>query len=315
MVDKIDLLKYVSKRVKSQRADKEFSLENNSDEKDIMLSYCVPVWNSKDNGKKEYALTIPRFINKNKETFEVIGLLQAEMGKTGNGMINFCNCEHKIINKVIKWFDKELEFSPENWKWYIKLNLKEPKDENVKKPLEERLISYWLDKTKIDLKNKYPKAVIYVKETNNKDLKRGNYGTLTIERKKNLFSQIIKNFVKQITNNMPFFEEGMVRAYLSGIIAGEGCVENAKKIKSYRVHISSTNKKERDIYQKCLEKLGIVSRQYKDSDSIIISKRKNNVLLLKQKLMCLSPAKYNKFLEMMRLYPNISNETGYFKNK
>ena len=315
MADKIDLLNYIPKLLKTPKSKNELALEISTHDNYIMISYYNPVWNSRDKSNREYSLTISRFINRTSETFEVLGLLQAEMGKTNNGLLNFSNCEYKLINKIMKWFDKELEFGPEKWKWYIKINLREPPDSEIRKQLEEKLINHWLNKTKVLVENSYPKSVVYVKETKNQKLKRGNYGTLTIERKVNLFSQIIKNFVKKVAKDIINFDIELIKAYMRGILAGEACVEKSLEDKKYRIHLTSVEKTERDIYKKCLEKLGIESKQYKNYKDIIISKRKNNVELLKQKLMCLSPSKYNRFLYMMKLYPNINKETGYFSGK
>ncbi len=309
---KIDLLDYIPETIKSENGKREFSLDIHSDNYYIMISYYNPIPNSKENKNREYCLTIPRFVNKNSETFEVIGLLQAEMGKTNNGMLNFSNCEYKLVNKVIKWFDKELEFGPEKWKWYIKVNLNELQDPEIRKQFEEKMVNHWMNKTDISIENRYPKSVVYVKETKNQRLKRGNYGTLNIERKMNLFSQIIKHLVKKISQQIINLDNNYVRSYLRGIIAGESCIEYSKSEKAYRVSISAIKKEERNLYENCLRKLEISSRQYEYSDKVIVSRRENNIQLLKQKLMCLSPNKYNRFLNMMRLYPKIAEETGYF---
>jgi hypothetical protein len=193
--------------------------------------------------------------------------------------------------------------------------MNEPLSENYKKEVEEKVTNYWLSKTKINPLKKYPRKVTYIKNTKNKRLKYYDYGTLVIECKSNLLSQIVKKYVKSMAYKMPSLEKNEIRGFMKGIIAGESNVEIHKTDKRYRVYISAVKKEELDLYQQCLAKLGISSKQYQN-DKIIISKRKNNIELLKQKLMCLSPQKYNRFLNMMKLYPKISEETGYFtKNK
>jgi len=236
------------------------------------------------------------------------------MGKTDNGCVTFCNHEFRLINKVMKWFDKELELGFGKWRWYIKLNINEPENLDYKREVENKVINYWLNKTKIDSNKKHPKIVSYIKNTKNKRIKYYDYGTLIIENKSNLLSQIIKRYVKFMSFKMPHLKKDAIRYFMSGIIAGESNVEIHKQDKRYRVYISATKKEELGLYQKCLDNLGIYSKQYQN-DKIIISKRKNNIGLLQQKLMCLSPKKYNKFLNMMKLYPRISEETGYFNGK
>ena len=309
-----DLLDFIPEKVRSGKKSNSYNLIISPKNSYIKLEYFT---NIRDNlGERKYSLIIPRKISKNTETYEVLGLLQAEMSKTYSGCVTFANSEFRLINKVINWFDNEIEINPYDWRWYIKVNIQEPTDEKYKKEIEEKVIKHWLKKTKISLKSAYPKKVSYIKDTKNTQLKNCDYGCLVIENKSNLFSQIIKNFVKTMTYNMPNQKKENISYFMRGIIAGEGCVECNKKSKKYRIHISAVKEKERIIFQNCLSKLRISSKKYTKCDRIVISKRKNNIQLLKQKLMCLSPKKYNKFLYMMQKYPNISNETNHFtKNK
>ncbi len=314
IIKKIDLLEFVPNKVKCGKNRREYPLDRDSDNYYVMLSYRIKMANYIGfNAEREYSLTVPRYINWNQETFKVLGLLQAEMGKTDNSCITFANSEYKIINKVMRWFEKELELDCDKWRWYIKININEPEDESYKKEIEEKVINYWLNKTEINLGKKHPKTVSYIKNTKNKKLKYYDYGTLIIEYKSNLLSQIIKRYVKFMSYKVPNLEKEEIRGFMKGILAGESCVELYKYDKKYRVNISAVKKEERDLYQECLTMLGISSKQYQRQ--IMISKRENNIKLLKQRLMCLNPKKYNKFLNMMKLYQNISEETGYFSSE
>ena len=138
---------------------------------------------------------------------------------------------------------------------------------------------------------------------------------MVLEYKNNLYSQIIKSIVRKITyEKILYYENILIQGFMRGIIAGEGTIEVNKEDKKYRVHISASKPQEKEIYSKCLYKLNINSISYPE-DKLVVSKRENNIQLLKQKLMTLSPEKYAKFLSMMQEYPNISEETGYFKQK
>ena len=312
---KIDLLEFIPDKIKCGENLREYLLDIKSDEDYIMLSYITKMITPiKSNAEREYSLTIPRYINSNQETLDVLGLLQAEMGKTDNGCISFCNHEYRLINKVLRWFKKELEILSNQWRWYVKLNINEPENKVYREEVESKVIKHWLNKTKIDIGKRYPKNVTHIKNTKNKKLKYYDYGTLIIEYKSNLLSQIIKRYVKFMSYKIPNLEKDEIRWFMRGIIAGESCVEVYKPDKRYRVQISVVKKEEKDLYQKCLTRLGIYSKQYQ-YDKLIISKRENNIKLLKQRLMCLSPEKYKKFLNMMKLYPEISEETGYFSSK
>ncbi|HLD12012.1 MAG TPA: hypothetical protein VJB87_00280 [Candidatus Nanoarchaeia archaeon] len=278
-------------------------------ENEITISYTIPGFN---NSTRTYSGTIQRYIAKTEKTFEVLGLLQAEMGKTQNGNLSFANHEYHIINRVIAWFKKEFEFQPHHWRWSIKLNIQEPMDENYRKEIEEKVINHWSAKTAISKEQAFPKIVTYIKNTPNTRLKFYDKGTLVLEYKNNLFSQIIKYFVKTITyEKILTYKKEHIRGYMRGIIAGEGCVECSKKDMKYRVHISVTKIEEKEIYFQCLKMINILGKIYPE-DKLVISERENNIQLLKQRMMTISPEKYNKFLVMMQQYSNISQETEYF---
>ncbi|MFH1209779.1 MAG: hypothetical protein V1663_03245 [archaeon] len=305
----IDLKEYIPDRILSGDNEKEIKLNINIEEYYIDLSYITEHFND---SWREHSTSIPRRIKCNEETFEVLGLLQAEMGKTNNGCLVFANSEYRLIKKVMEWFNKELELNFNNWRWYIRLNMQEPNDLDYKKEIENKIINYWLSKTKINDEIKYPKTVTYTKNSNYTKLKNCYYGTLMIEHKSKLFSQIIKSYVKNLSYNLHSYDKKDISSFIKGVLAGESCVEIDKKCKKYRIHLTANNSDERNLYQEYLNKIGIEIKQYKDYKDMIISKRENLVKLLKQRLMCLSPSKYSKFLFMMQEYPDISNQTGYF---
>ena len=128
-----------------------------------------------------------------------------------------------------------------------------------------------------------------------------------------MISQIIKNLVRKITyEKILNCEKELIQGFMKGIIAGEGCIEMSKKDKKYRVHISVTKSEEKEINYQCLKLLNIESKKYK-GDKLIIFKRKNNIQLLKQRLVTLSEEKYNKFLKMMQSYQNIKFHKRKYK--
>ncbi len=311
MIRKISLSTFVPDLVLCGKYQNPYPISIKSDEDYLLLSYITLA----SLGKREYSLSIPKFVTKNNETFEVLGLLQAEMGKTYTGGITFPNHEYKLINKVIGWFEKELNISSEKWGWYITLNINKPEDQGYKEEIEKKVVKHWLAKTKIKDHTKNPTTVSYIKNTKNKKLKPHDYGTLSIQYKSNLFSQIIKRFVKIILENIVYLNDEYIRSFMKGIIAGEGSVVYHKKSGHSNVRISACKKEERDIYQVCLNQLDIEIKQYENYKEMVISKRENLVKLLQQRLITLSPSKYVKFFNMMQQYPNIEKETGYFKPK
>ena len=301
---KICLKEFVPSRVICKNSpEKSFELNIEDIGNYFRLSYVTELHNHTGFvGKKKYELLFPKYVRRNQETFEVLGLLQVEMGKQHDGKIVFCNHEYQLVNKVMKWFEREFDLPKDAWKWYIKVNINEPSDENYRKEVEDKVITYWINKLGLSLEQSYPKKVSYIRNTKNTKLGFYDYGTLIIEIGSNLFSQILKNFVKSTFHNITIYQDNEVRWFMKGIIAGESNVEINQESKHYRIFISAKNLEERKFYQSCLKRLGINSTVYPNFHGVVISQRENNFQLLKQKLITLSHEKYNKFLRMMNLY-------------
>ncbi|MBU0962925.1 MAG: hypothetical protein KKD48_03395 [Nanoarchaeota archaeon] len=307
---RFDIINYLPEEVISGKNNKKYILHKKEINNNLHLSYITDHGN---NAKKEHILMLSRFISKSQETFEVLGLLQAEMGKTQNGCLVFANSEPKIINKILNWFEKEFDISKNDWKWYIAVNIKEDIDLNYKKEIENKLIDYWTKKTLLKIEQSHPKKVTYrkVKHTLLKD---DYYGCLMIEFKNNLFSQIIKRFLNSAIYNMINENKENIKYFMRGVLAGEGTVESDLRCRKFRVHLSVTNLKEKALYVELFKLININAHNY-PNDKVVVSKRKNNIELLNQRIMTLHPKKYAKFLNMMKNYPNIRKETNYFKGR
>lgn len=299
-----DLKNFLPQELKDTTDKSSFSLQIKDFGKYLSLSYetTVKTFNSKDSSRK-YSDTIKRFIHKSKETFEVLGYLQAEMGKTQTGILNFCNHEYQIINRVLTWFKRELDVDVERWKWYIKVNMQKPDDLEYKKQIEEILVDYWIANTSISPNQQYPNPVSYIETVNFKSLSSCDRGTLIIEFRDNILSQVIKKFVRDITyNEILNCTNEQIRYYMRGIIAGEGCVQISRSEHKYVVKITAIKEAERKIYVNCLQKLGIASTDFTCNSDVHISRKENLLKLLQLKLVCGSPEKYNKFLRIFHLY-------------
>ena len=224
------------------------------------------------------------------------------MSKTYNKTSVFANSEPVIIRKVMKWFEKELNLKHNDWHWYIKININKPMNEAYRTQVENKVVNYWLNQSDICFESRYPTTVSYIKNTKHKLLKKDDFGTLIIEYKSNIIAQIVKNFVKTITHRRILncnFDE--ILYYMRGIIAAESCIEIHIPSMKYRVHLSASNPKEKEIFHISLKKLGVESKIYK-YDKLIISKKRNNFKLLELDLMSLNPTKSKKFLEMINCY-------------
>jgi len=302
MQEKIDLLEFIPAEIKSGILGNSYPLEFEAGDKEIMLYYFVNVSNHKytNCGKRQFSAAIPGYINQNRRTFEVFGLLQAEMSKTHNRKITFANCETNIVRLVMEWFKEELLIDYKEWKWYIKLNINKPENGLLREELEDNLICHWIMNSPINYESKYNTAVSYIKNTNNEIA--ANDGTLILEFNSAIFAQLIQNILIKIQERILNYNKEEVIWYMKGIIAGEGSIEINYKFMKYNVHISACKKEERLLYQKCLNVLGIQLKVYENYKETIISKRINNFKLLELDLMSLNPTKYAKFLEMISLY-------------
>ncbi|MDP3918963.1 MAG: hypothetical protein Q8Q35_03625 [Nanoarchaeota archaeon] len=157
--NKINLKKFIPRILIVPKSKNKYPLLVEDKESYFLIRHTTSHFN---NSRRHHSLIIPKSINRNKETFEVLGLLQAEMGKTNNGCIVFANSEYKLVNKVISWLEKELEINHNTWKWYIRINLQEPKDVKLKQELTEKMKNYWIKHTKINPNNSHTKALCFV---------------------------------------------------------------------------------------------------------------------------------------------------------
>ena len=312
MNEKLDLFEFLPSHILTQNKTK-LTLSIKSDDEYLYISYQVP---SNLGGYVEYDCTLPRFISKNIRTFEVIGLLQAEMGKKDHGTLSFTNHEYRLMNYVLNWFEKELELKRNQWQWAITININKPADEHYRKEVEEKVVAHWTEKTSIPLGRAYPVKVWYIKDTKNTILRTFDRGSLVVKYRNNLYSQVIKEFVRRITyEKILTYDLDIIRAYMRGIIAGEGCVQNDKKTGHYSIHLTAMQEIERILFKDCLKAIGIFSKVYENYKDILISERSNLVKLLQQRIMTLSPQKYSKFLFMMQQFDDVHRSTHYFKGK
>ena len=314
-MEKIELIDFVPKQVISGKNNKNYDINITDGEDYLRLNYSVGLHNQTGLvGKKEHYFLLSKSIERNQEMFEVLGLLQAEMGKTNNGCLNFCNHEVEIIKKVVRWFEREFDFPRKEWRWYIKVNINDPLNQDYKKEVDDKVTNYWIKQIGLSLEQAYPKRVSYIKYTKNKKLKSYDYGTLIIERKLNLFSQIIKKLVKDMTQGILNYRNGEIKSFMRGIIGGESCVEIHKPSKKYRIFVSAKKFEERKLFQDCLKKLKIDSTNYKNFHGLVISRKENHLKLFEQKLMCTSRKKYNKFLKLLKQYPNLKTSDSFINS-
>jgi len=134
-MERINLMEYIPARIVSGKHSKEYDLVIEKEYSDaVLLSYISDI-------NRKYSKTISKFISNGKETCEVLGLLQAEMGKTQNGCIVFANSEPRLINKVVRWFEKEFCLIKNTWRWikkvvailFISVHARRKKDLSIKK--------------------------------------------------------------------------------------------------------------------------------------------------------------------------------------
>jgi hypothetical protein len=172
---------FIPSTIKSGRLGNEYPLHVDEHDDKYFVWYEVPVTNQKGIvGKKRYSETIPKYIELDAETLEVIGLLQGEMSKAFRRTLTFANSEPGILRKVMFWFEKSNFTGKTSWRWYIRVNLREPENKQEVEQLENQVIAQWLDIGCLRREELNPKAVSYVSSTLNKAL--DGIGTVMIER-------------------------------------------------------------------------------------------------------------------------------------
>jgi hypothetical protein len=102
--EKIYLKQFIPTYILIGKKEKEAPVIIQEKKEEIKISYKTFHYNS---SSRIHCQIIPKTVSKTLETFEVLGLLQAEMSKTYNGCINFTNSDYSIINKVLRWMKKE----------------------------------------------------------------------------------------------------------------------------------------------------------------------------------------------------------------
>ncbi len=75
----INLKQFIPNQVVCGKHKKLFPLQVNEDDRYFLMRYETLTHNG---GKRKYGADIPKTVSRSKDTFEVLGLLQAEMGKT-----------------------------------------------------------------------------------------------------------------------------------------------------------------------------------------------------------------------------------------
>lgn len=277
---------------------------------DLACRYFVPSHNQTGKvGIRTFHLFLPTTINKTINTYEVLGLLQAEMGKKQDGRMNFSNHEVTIINQVMDWFARELRIPHATWQWYVKFYVRAPANKSYHTEIEKKATEYWIKKTRIDGKKAHPKRICYSSQSPHTTVADNDFGTLVIEFKHNLFSQTVKRMVQKTFTTLAMGDKELNRAFLRGLIAGEATVEHSPIDGKYRIQIAACQRTERDLIQRALGALGIESKQYLHSDAVFISRKRNNVELQHQDLLGLSPEKSAQFQKMMASYKEPLTQT------
>jgi hypothetical protein len=300
-VEIIDMRQFIPVEIDSVKRTCQYITDIEEEDGKYRISYVTPIGNATGSnlGKKTRDWTTNTSITLNNRTLTVLGLLQGEMSKTDRRQLTFCNSEPGIMSAVLSWFETDIGVTQQEWYWYIKVNLQEPAAD-IKQQIESEVIAFWEQKCSINKNRGLRKMVSYISGTANTKLR--NNGTLIIEKTGPLFTKMMHIMVKKITHSMPTRPVEQIIPYMQGIIAAEGCVNYRLESGHRRVFITACNDEEREIFSTCLHKLGIETKDCKPIKDIVISGRKNILLLQQLGLMTLHPEKNAKFEEMCSTY-------------
>lgn len=253
----------------------------------------------------------PRFLTYDRLTRQVIGILKAEMGKSPgkkqcNRVVNFSNSSPALMEKVLSWFER-LGLARQDWRWYIKFNLKlrEKEETHQTKVREIASREFWKTITGLADKMTHPKWNTYGGVLNGKLCQKSPaWGTVIIEKCDSLLRTILLRLIADLEKSI---KNGGTKEdisdYLAGIFAGESVIQLDLSQKGHgarSVRVSAPAFDERIHYIQCLEKIGIKTHEIKNGFQITGLENLLKVHVLG--LMSLDPRREAEFLRMLLSY-------------
>ena len=295
---KIDMASFIPERIHSGYLGNTYPVTVEKDDDTCIVTYDRIVSNhTGGTWWRTHRSQLPEGFQLNKYAFESIGLLQGEMSKTLQRPFTFANSDVTVMNTVLDFFERAFCISRKEWRWYIRVNL--PPSEETK-TLKSHLTEHWIKACGLSREKQYPVGVSFCNNVQNKELV--NNGTVMIERRGPVFIQTVHKLVRDITQSMPRRSEDELIPYMRGIIAAEGTINFKLSSFHRRVFITATNLEERNIFHKCLNRLGIETSDCSSMNVIIISQKKYLLKLKELNLLSLQKEKKNKFYRMINSY-------------
>lgn len=258
----------------------------------------IGVWyTSKD--QQVRCLILPRFINLEKEFFELVGILDGEVCKRSSrkrNIVKISNTEPKIVKHMLDNFQKYFNLQIKDWSASITFNAKK---QNITKAQINKIKQFWSNKTKLKL-NKITKTTVNKRYIS----KFSPYGIIQIRYSNNILWNVLMYLINKI-RPITLSNKNYTISYLRGLIAGEGGIGKDKKNRLRVIGIGGTVSEDKRFYMRCLDKINISS--FKEYPLRVEIYHKLNFLrFYKLNLFGLHPQRKQGFIEALTKLKNIN---------
>lgn len=256
-------------------------------------------------------LLVPQYLPLTELTLNALGLLQAEMTKHSRRAcsIIFTNGESGLNNIVMKFF-KFFGVEFEEWGWDITFNFKLKEREIPEKTKEREQLAkqFWLKHTRISNQRKHNKFIAYTGNKKYKNMRADTnvLGNLRIVHADIILYQLSLELLEKIKKIILSLSAQFTSYYLQGLAAGEANVKLTKLGSIDSVRIGCVDYREKQVYSKCLNKLGITSQI--ETNYLTINNQRNFIKVYKHCLLKLHPKRHKKFLKGMARFERIPTE-------
>lgn len=306
----LDLKDYIPKFIRSKNDNKGKVIIESIDSDKIKLRYSAK--SKHGNLVQEYKTIIPRKLPLNQYILSMIGLLEAEMGKSRiDSNITFSNSEPNLIKFIIHCFDKYFNVLSGQWRWLIQFNKKLTHSEDYSETKSRELASLEFWKKETSISNKViRKWCIYRGSDDGLLQTKNKWGMLYIFYSHVFLKHILLNVIEDsvLINSL---SKEQILAYLEGLFCGDGGSNLSRDVRM--VFLTSYNKNKRERLNRLIRRLGINSHIYKGT-----MVRTNDLTSIfsfyKLGLFKLHPEKRMKSLNMLLSYKQFQGKSKHIKN-
>lgn len=227
---------------------KELSTDGNWLYLNVPKNY-IGVWYVYGNGRINFFI-LPKKIELNEVFWETFGVLQGEMLIKGGG-VKISNCEPKVINLLLEFFDKNKIIEKYMWDITVSINSKDIqkyKREEVSKEIKK----YWADKLNFSINR--IRTVYWCDQFSSK--LEPNYGEINLWFDNASLRKVIDLFLEFVKKNAAK-NRNFAIPFLRGLFAAEGNVSVDKKGRLLELRLSAKKLSDRELYKRICNSINI----------------------------------------------------------